>query len=234
MREPTKLELAYCAGVLDSDGHIGVHVNWYKVRPGKWNESKQPTYQPRCSLKQLDHQAVELFGDLFAGHQYVDGNNRRGSRRPINVWQVHSRATRRVLEALRPYLRLKHRQADLALELCDLNASPRRHTFVLPDIIDGEAMVPLAEAATRAGRSYATAIQSVKLGNIPFERRKRVKRYGPMIFVPVSYIDTWRDRGKGAMRRPEVSERMAEITEQIKSMNSGKRGQKFITPHRSV
>lgn len=231
MREPTIEELGYCAGVLDSDGHIGVHVNWYKVKSGKYADSKQPTYQPRCSVKQLDPEAVELFADLFAGHTYVDKGNQRGSRRPINIWQVHSKATRRVLETLRPHLRIKGRQADLALELCDLNSAPRRHSFVLPDIVPGEPMVPLAEAAEMAGRSYATAVQSVKLRNIPFERRKRVG-HGPSIFVPVSYIDTWRTRGRGAMRRPEISARMAEITEEIKALNSGKRGQDFRTPRR--
>lgn len=226
------IDLAYCAGVMDSDGHIGVHVNWYKVRSGKWADSKQPTYQPRVSVKQLDHQAVELFRAMFGGHAYVDHTNVRGSKRPINVWQMHSRAAGVVLGALRPYLRIKTRQADLALELCALNASPRRHTFCLPEIVPGEPMLPLAEAAKLAGRSYATAAQSVKLGNIPFERRPRTHRGGPMIFVPESYIETWRTRGAGVMRRPEVSERMAAIAAEIKTYNSGKREQVFQTPER--
>lgn len=218
--------LAYCAGVLDSDGHIGVHVNWYRVKTQ--GDAKQPTYQPRCSVKQLDHQAIELFHDLFDGHMYVDTSNVRGSRRPINVWQVHSASCRRVLEALRPHLRIKTRQADLVLELCDLNQSKRARSFVLPTIEPGESMLPLAEAAERAGRSYAVAVQCVKLGNIPFERR------GRRIFVPESYVDTWRTRGRGAMRRPEITERMADIADEIKSLNSGKRGQVFQTPRRTV
>lgn len=231
MRNGTDSELAYCAGVLDSDGHIGVHVNWYRVKSA--GDAKQPTYQPRCSVKQLDHQAVELFGDLFDGHHYVDTSNVRGSRRPINVWQVHSAACRRVLDALRPYLRIKCRQADLVLELCDLNQSPRARTWVIPEVVPGEPMLPLAEAAEMAGRSYATAVQSVKLGNIPFERRKREGRGASTIFVPESYIETWRTRGRGAMRRPEITERMADIADEVKSLNSGKRGQKFQTPRRS-
>ena len=232
MNEHTDLDLAYCAGVIDSDGHIGVHVNWYRVRSGKWADSKQPTFQPRCSVKQLDPEAIELFAAIFDGHTYVDGANSRGSRRPINVWQVHSAACRRVLEALRPHLRIKTRQAELALELCDLNSSPRRRGFDLPEIIPGEPMLPLKEAAERAGRSYATAVQSVKLGNIPFERRQRTERGGSLIFVPESYIDTWATRGRGARRRPEVSARMQEIAEEIKALNSGKRGQAFRTPVR--
>lgn len=228
MREPTEVERAYCAGIVDADGSIGVHVNWYKVKAGKWKDSKQPTYQPRCCVKQLDPEAVELFGELYDGHHYVDKSNVRGSARPINVWQVHSRASGVVLRSLLPYLRVKRRQAVLALELCDLNASPKRHTFVLPEIVEGEPMVTLMEAAERAGRSKDVGYQSVKLGNIPFVR------IGSRVFVPESYIDTWRDRPSGAGRRPEVSEQMAVIHDQIKALNSGKRGQEFRTPRRYV
>lgn len=218
--------MAYMAGVMDSDGHIGVHVNWYKVRSGKWADSKQPTYQPRCSVKQLDPEAIELFAQNFGGHHYTDTTNVKGSRRPINVWNVHSASCRRVLNALLPYMRIKVPQAQLVLELCDLNAAPRRHTFVFAPVQDGEPLLPLAEACERAGRSYAVGVQSVKLGNIPFVRQ------GRRVFVPESYIATWATRERGAMRRPEVSERMAQIAVEIKALNSGKRGQEFRTPRR--
>lgn len=220
-------DIPYMAGVVDSDGHLGVHVNWYKVTSGKWADSKQPTYQPRCSVKQLDPEAIEVFAEHFGGHSYVDQTNVKGSRRPINIWQVHSAATGRVLRVLRPYLRVKARQADLLLELCDLNASPRRHGFVIPEVDPNEPLLPLAVACEKAGRSYAVGIQSVKLKNIPFLRIKS------RIYVPESYIETWRARGRGAMRRPEISERMAAISEEIKSLNSGKRGQVFRTPRRN-
>lgn len=112
------------------------------------------------------------------------------------------------------------------LELCDLNASPRSRTFVVPEVVPGEPMVALAEACERAGRSYATGVQSVKLGNIPFERR------GRRVFVPESYLETWRTRRPAAQRRPEITERMAAITDEVKALNSGKRGQQFRTPRR--
>lgn len=230
--EQTPELLAYCAGVMDSDGHIGVHVNWYRVKSGKWADSKQPTYQPRCSVKQLDPEAVELFGALFDGHVYVDTANVRGSKRPISIWQVHSAAVRRCLEPLMPYLRIKRRQATLALELCDLNASPRRRGFDYPPIVPGEPMVPLAQACEMAGRSYAVGVQSVKLGNIPFERRPRIKRGDPMVYVPVSYLDAWAERGRGARRTAALSERMEAIAVEMKSLNSGKRNQEFRTPTR--
>jgi hypothetical protein len=87
-------------------------------------------------------------------------------------------------------------------------------------------MLPLAEAAARAGRSYAVASQCVSLRNIPFVKE------GGRVFVPVSYVETWRTRNPHAGRRPDLTARMVEIAEEIKSLNSGKRGQVFVTPQR--
>lgn len=232
MREPTTIELAYCAGVLDSDGHIGVHVNWYRVKIV--GDAKQPTFQPRMSVKQIDSEAVDLFAEVFGGHSYIDASNKRGSARPINIWQVHSRAAGVVLRQIRPHLRIKTKQADLVLELCDLNASPRRRRWDLPEIVDGEPMVSLAEAAERAGRSYATAIQCVRLCNIPFTRRPRrgAKRGESLIFVPESFIPMWRDRGQVPHRSKELTLRMEEVARGVKALNSGARGQHFDTPTR--
>lgn len=217
-------EIAYMAGVIDSDGCIGVHVNWYHVKSGPHQNAKQPTYQPMVTLKQLDPEAIELFGEHFGCTYSVE--NPKGSKRPMNVWTVHSAKAGRVLRVLRPHLRIKTRQADLALELCDLNAAPRRHGFVIPDVQPDEPLVPIAEACERAGKSYSVGIQSVRLGNIPFVRRAR------RLYVPESYIETWRTRGRGAMRRPEISDRMAEIAVAMKALNSGKRNQEFRTPRR--
>lgn len=219
---------------MDSDGHIGVHVNWYRVK--SVGDAKQPTFQPRVSIKQIDDEATSLFHELFDGHLYVDDTaRRRGSGRPINVWQVHSRASGVVLRQLLPYLRIKVRQAELALELCDINASPRRRRWELPEIVDGEPMVPLAEAAERAGRSYATAVQSVRLENIPFTRRPRkgAKRGEPLIHVPESFIPVWRERGQVPHRSRELTERMERIADAMKALNSGARGQHFPTPNRA-
>lgn len=219
--------LAYCAGVMDSDGHIGVHRNSYRVRVA--GDAKQPTFQPRVSVKQIDAGAIDVFHDLFGGHRYIDTKNRKGSARPIHVWQVHSRAAGVVASALLPHLRIKRRQAELIIELCEINASPRRRAWVIPEVVEGEPLLPLAEAAERAGRSYATAVQSVKLGNIPFVRR------GRRVFVPESYVETWRTRGRGPMRRPELTARMSEIEAEVKALNSGARGQRFpIAPPRMV
>jgi hypothetical protein len=204
-------EIAYCAGVVDSDGTIGVHVNWYAVRRAN-PDSKQPTYQPRVTVKQVERGAVDVLHGLFGGSLSIDGR-RDGRARPLYRWGVSCAAARPVLAGLLPHLRIKARQAELALELCDLNARPRRLTFDVPEVAPDEEVVALADAAALAGKSYASAQQSVKLGNIPVVRR------GRRVFVPTSYIETWRSRGRSPGRPTWASERMAEIKAEITTLN---------------
>lgn len=227
----TTTEKAYCAGIIDADGTVGVHVNWYRVKTR--GDAKQPTYQPRITVAQVDTGAIELLEEIFGGYTHLDRtSNLKGSGRPIHRWSVHSASCRRVIEAVRPYMRIKHRQADLALELCDLNASARRRVFDVPEIIEGEPLLPLAEAARRAGRHYSTAAQCVKLGNIPFVRRPRVKRGDALIWVPESFVEIWRTRGRSPLRTSAITARMADINDEIKALNSGARGQSAPTSAR--
>ena len=58
--------IAYLAGVIDSDGYIGVTV---KHNKNGWQDS----YQPRVQVKQVEHGAVDLFDDVFGGHLYQQG-----------------------------------------------------------------------------------------------------------------------------------------------------------------
>jgi hypothetical protein len=203
-------DLAYMAGVVDSDGYIGVHRNTYAMRVR--GDATAAVYQPRVQVKQVELGAIDLLAETFGGHRYVaPATATKG--RPLHGWTVHSAACRPVLEALRPYLRIKHRQADNALEVCRINSSAERRRFVVPPVIDGEPMVSLADAARRLGKSYGTAHQCVKLGNIPFMRE------GRRIFVPESYLDTWANRRKSPVRRPDITEALEERFQRAKTLN---------------
>ena len=95
---------AYCAGVIDSDGYIGVHRNTYAMRVR--GDAGQAVYQPRVQVKQVEPAAIDLLHDLFGGHRYV-GKPTAAKGRPLIVWGVHSAACAPVLEAVMPYLRIK-------------------------------------------------------------------------------------------------------------------------------
>lgn len=107
-------ELAYCAGVIDSDGTIGVKKSTYQLRVTK--DCGQPTYSERICVKQVEPQAVNLLTQLFGGYRFVAKPSvRRG--RPLQGWQVTDLQASRCLELLLPHLRIKQQQAQNCLLL---------------------------------------------------------------------------------------------------------------------
>lgn len=203
-------DLAYMAGVIDSDGYIGVHRNTYAMRVR--GDATGAVYQPRAQVKQVESAAIDLLASSFGGHRYTaPPTATRG--RPLHVWTVHSAACRPVLGALLPYLRIKKAQAENALEVCDINTSAERRRFLVPPVVDGEPLVSLADAARRLGKSYGTAHQCVKLGNIPFVRR------GRSIFVPESYLEIWAGRRRSPVRRPDITDALEERFQRAKALN---------------
>jgi hypothetical protein len=192
--------LAYAAGVIDSDGYIGVKRNPH-------------TYAARVMVKQVQLQAVDLLHEMFAGYRSTaPPSAERG--RPLLTWEVHSASAGRACEALLPYLRIKRAQAVNAIEVCRINAEPRRRHHDIPAVIDGEPMVTMAEAARRLGKSYAVIIQAVRLGSVPHVRS------GPrQVLIPESYLPVWAARRHSPRRHPDVTARLEACYLRAKELN---------------
>ena len=202
-------DLAYAAGVVDSDGYIGVKRSDYAQRHG---DAGQAVYSPRVMVKQVEPQAVGLLHGMFGGYLGT-GNPTAAKGRPLHTWEVHSANALRACEALLPHLRIKRAQAENAIECGRLNAGVSRRGWDLPDVLPDETLVPLLEAARRAGRSADVAYQSAHLGNIP------VVRKGRRVFMPESYIETWAARGKAAPRRADLTAQMEACFQRAKELN---------------
>lgn len=202
-------QVAYAAGVVDSDGYIGVHkAHGPEARAKGW----QITYQPRVQVKQVTPDAIELLLDLFGGHRY-GGKPTAKRGRPLITWAVHSATAGRVCEELLPFLRIKRQQAENALEVCRLNNLPRRH--VLPAVDPGEPMVTMAEAARITGRTFNTVSNAVYQGSLPHVRT------GPRkVLIPVSFLDVWMTRKEGgAPRSAETTAALEECFARSKVLN---------------
>ena len=207
MNEPTTL--AYLAGVLDSDGYIGIN----KRKAGKWAAN----YQPRVQVKQVDTEATDLFREAFGGHLYRhEPSAERG--RPLWCWQVHSAACRPVLEALLPYLRIKRNRAENALALCEVNRRTGRKRFPVPEVVPGEPMLTIKEVTERTGRSYETVTQAIRLGSIPFVRGAR-SGSKPSVFIPESFLPVWAERGNTPRRDPAITAEMEALYLRAKELN---------------
>jgi hypothetical protein len=124
-RWPIEL-LAYAAGVIDSDGSIGIRLDTYAMRVRKLDAG--PVYKERVTLRQIEPQAVELFHASFGGSHFMTApRNERAQ--PLHSWQIVDRMAATFLAAIGPYLRIKHRQAVLCVELRRLKDESRKARF---------------------------------------------------------------------------------------------------------
>lgn len=112
--------LAYCAGVIDSDGSISVRRTPVRL------DSTQPTYSERVKVKQVEPQAVELLHTLFGGtRRYERASIPKG--KPLHSWEVTDLRAAECLASVLPYLRIKRRQAENALALRAVKEHSKRH-----------------------------------------------------------------------------------------------------------
>jgi hypothetical protein len=108
------LLLAYLAGIVDADGTIGIKRSTYAMRVR--GDSSVPIYSERVAVRQVEPHAIDLFSELFGGYRGIARPSAvRG--KPLHSWQATDRKAVAVLEALRPFLRIKAAHADNALAL---------------------------------------------------------------------------------------------------------------------
>ena len=120
---PHKIQdLAYCAGVIDSDGTIGVKMSTYAMRHGNGG---QPNYSERICVKQVEPQAVDLLTSLFGGSRYISKPSAKKGR-TLFSWQVTDQKASAVLRAILPFLRIKRSQAENCLRLRDVKEASKR------------------------------------------------------------------------------------------------------------
>jgi hypothetical protein len=118
----SETELAYCAGIIDADGWIGVKRSSYAVRVVK--DSAQPTYGERVRVKQVELPAVALLHDIFGGTIRLERPTAARGRR-LHSWQVGDKLAATCLSALLPYLRIKQAQAKNCLFLRSLKEASK-------------------------------------------------------------------------------------------------------------
>ncbi len=124
-RWPVEL-LAYAAGVIDSDGSIGIRLDTYAMRVRRLKTG--PVYKERVTLKQIEPQAVDLLHEAFGGSRFISAPRNERSQ-PLHSLQIVDRMAATFLAAIAPYLRIKRRQALLCVELRRLKDESRKARF---------------------------------------------------------------------------------------------------------
>jgi hypothetical protein len=109
--------LAYRAGVIDSDGTIGVRRSSYSMRV--IGDCGQATYSERICVKQVEPQAIDLLHSLFGGYRRIEKPSAKYGR-SLHSWQVTNLKAAACLRALLPFLRIKRAQAENCLKLREI------------------------------------------------------------------------------------------------------------------
>jgi len=110
--------LAYCAGVVDSDGTIGIKRNSYAARVVK--DCTQATYSARICVRQVQPEGVAVLREAFGGS--IRTNKGVGRGRDLFSWEVTDRLAESALRLLLPYLRIKRAQAENCIALREVIA----------------------------------------------------------------------------------------------------------------
>lgn len=102
--------LAWAAAWIDGEGHVGVGVE----KP-QYHSSR---YRVRINIAQVARAPLEALRDLYGG--LITSREPGGNRRPIHHWNINDGRAVRLIMAVRTYLLVKHRQADIVLEIAQL------------------------------------------------------------------------------------------------------------------
>lgn len=107
----SETDKAYAAGVIDSDGCIRV------VKEGRSdNRMRSSTYYPHVLVSQADGEAIQFLQSKWGGsiHKAVQSGGRELF---IFRWSLSWRKAEDFLIDIEPYMLIKKRQAQLALQL---------------------------------------------------------------------------------------------------------------------
>jgi len=105
MKQSNTSKYAYTAAFIDGEGCIYIPVRIRKDR-------QSPSYTLRVSVSQKDGKVIDWLRGNCGGfiHQRKDG---------IYSWIIQERKAYELLKKIRPFMKVKERQADLAIRLYD-------------------------------------------------------------------------------------------------------------------
>lgn len=102
----------YVSGLFDGEGSVSIS----KTPPQKNTTSKLPRYRVQCIIGMVDPQALQKIHARWGGSIRYRINPRPNQRNSW-YWAISSRKARAFLESILPYLLIKQRIAEVAVEL---------------------------------------------------------------------------------------------------------------------
>lgn len=106
---PTSLDIAYFAGIIDGEGSIMLMHH-----PAASGKHRWEYWAPRVTVSNTKRELMDWIIDRFGGAVTI-GINRKPNQRDHLIWIARVADVRAILLAIRPFLVLKGRQADIVL-----------------------------------------------------------------------------------------------------------------------
>lgn len=207
-------DYGYAAGTIDSDGYIGITRTRRK--------RGYTAYIARVQVHQVDRQAVDLLSEMFGGKVLFRHAPSHLNRRPTWSWSRGGKSAVQVCDALLPYFRIKQAQALIVIKATMLAATTRK--FLIPEVDPTEPMVSVRQAAEMVGLTIPGVYHAIYFGVAP------VYRENGSVFIPESFIATWRGRGQSPKRRARTHVEMHRMYLQCRSLNKTGRRLEEVTP----
>lgn len=122
--------LAYTAGFIDGEGCIAIN----KVLPTRYISH---SYSLSVSVSSTDEASVKWLHSTFGGYaksRVGQPSMTKPEWRPAWEWSIHANHAQQFLKRILPYLKIKHHQANVAIEFQAYNVSYSMRVFQDPTI----------------------------------------------------------------------------------------------------
>ena len=166
---PTESDVAYCAGLVDGEGHIGIkRTKAYRVQ-GR----QTPGYHARIGIKMVNEEAIKFFTETMGGWYWTEKSSLANGR-PYFVYQATDEKAAGILRCLLPYLRVKRAAAETVLQLRDLQATGKQHRTK----ITGYREFPNKHGVIRMVPNLSYSDEYVAMCDALYERCKTLNHAG--------------------------------------------------------
>lgn len=110
----SEIDLSYAAGIIDGEGSIMVIHH----KPRKESGHRWEYWVLRISISNNNKILLDWLLEVFGGG-YSMGISKNPKWNDTYLWRVDSKIAKNILELVFPYLKLKKRQAELALKMIE-------------------------------------------------------------------------------------------------------------------
>jgi len=117
-----EIDLSYAAGLIDGEGWIGM-----RKKKGARNVGRAYSYAIGISVGMANQELPEWLCSMFGGVVYKR-TSKQENRHDSWHWQIEHGTALLALRAIKPYLRLKRAQAELAIQFQEA-IKPRQYKY---------------------------------------------------------------------------------------------------------